>query len=148
MYLEAYVYAISVQLPQEQYIFVYDAVRELLLLGDTTIKANDLIYAVSQLKRNGGGRASYQQQFAVSSTNTTATATICMHYYILLGNFALAVHQLLNKEVEQLLNKWCSVLLTAHFHVHLYLQLPHHKLLSNNNLMSKWMYTAQTLYNI
>ena len=71
MYLEANFYAISVQFPQEQYIFVYDAVRELLLLGDTTIKANDLKNAVSQLKRNGGGRASYQQQFAVSSTHTT-----------------------------------------------------------------------------
>ena len=86
---------------------MYDAVRELLLLGDTTIKANDLKNAVSQLKLNGGGRAGYQQQFAVSST----------HYYILyiLGKiFALAV--------EQLLNKWCSVLLTAHFYVYLYLQ--------------------------
>ena len=71
MYLEANFYAISVQLPQEQYIFVYDAVRELLLLGDTTIKENDLKNAVSQHKRNEGGRASYQQQFAVSSTRTT-----------------------------------------------------------------------------
>ena len=60
----------SAQFPQEQYTFVYDAVRELLLLGDTTIKANDLKNAVSQLKRNEGGRASYQQQFAVSSTRT------------------------------------------------------------------------------
>ena len=71
MYLEANFYAISIQFPQEQYIFVYDAVRELLLLGETTIKANDLKNAVSQLKRNGGGRASYQEQFAVSSTCTT-----------------------------------------------------------------------------
>ena len=71
MYLEANFYAISVQFPQEQYIFVYDAVRELLLLGDTTIKANDLKNAVSQLKCNEGRRASYQQQFAVSSTSTT-----------------------------------------------------------------------------
>ena len=52
--------------PQEQYMFVYNAVRELLLLGDTAIKTHDLKNAASQLKRNGGGRASYQQQFAVS----------------------------------------------------------------------------------
>ena len=62
----------SAQFPQEQYTFVYDAVRELLLLGDTTIKANDLKNAVSQLKRNGG-KSSYQQQFAVSSTTTCTT---------------------------------------------------------------------------
>ena len=106
MYLEANFYAISVQFPQEQYIFVYNAVRELLLLGDTAIKANDLKNAVSQLKHNGGGRASYQQQFAVSSTGTTI--------YILGKSFALAV--------DQVLNNWCAVLLTAHFRVHLYLQ--------------------------
>ena len=45
---------------------MYNAVRELLLLGDTAIKTIDLKKAVSQLKCNGGGRASYQQQFAVS----------------------------------------------------------------------------------
>ena len=52
---------------QAQYIFVYDAVRELLLLGDTTIKASELRRVISKLKSKSGGRGTgYQQQFAVS----------------------------------------------------------------------------------
>ena len=52
---------------QAQYIFVYDAVRELLLLGDTTIKANELRRSIAQLKSKSGGKGTgYQQQFAVS----------------------------------------------------------------------------------
>ena len=51
---------------QEQYIFVYDAVRELLLLGDTTIKASDVRRVLSQLKSKSGGKTGYQKQFAVS----------------------------------------------------------------------------------
>ena len=52
---------------QAQYIFVYDAVRELLLLGDTTIKANELRKIIAQLKSKTGGKGTgYQQQFAVS----------------------------------------------------------------------------------
>ena len=52
---------------QEQYIFVHDAVRELLLLGDTTIKAGKMRRVITQLSRMGDDRNSgYQQQFAVS----------------------------------------------------------------------------------
>ena len=51
-------------------MFVHDAVRELLLLGDTTIKASDLRNIISQLKGKGGGSNSYQQQFDVSSKVT------------------------------------------------------------------------------
>lgn len=47
-------------------MFVYDAVRELLLLGDTTIKASDMRMAMSQLKNKDAGNTGYQQQFAVS----------------------------------------------------------------------------------
>ena len=43
---------------------MYDAVRELLMLGDTTIKASELRKAISQLKVSSG--TGYQQQFAVS----------------------------------------------------------------------------------
>ena len=53
--------------PQEQYMFAYKAVRELLLLGDTAIKEHGLQNALSQLKCNAGGRTGYQQQFDVSS---------------------------------------------------------------------------------
>ena len=53
--------------PQEQYTFAYNAVRELLLLGDTAIKEHDLESALSQLKCNAGERTGYQQQFDVSS---------------------------------------------------------------------------------
>lgn len=60
----------TVQFPQDQYMFVHDAVRELLLLGDTTIKASDLRDIISQLKGKGGGSNSYQQQFDVSSKVT------------------------------------------------------------------------------
>ena len=45
-------------------MFVYDAVRELLLLGDTTIKASELRKAIAELKEGGG--TGYQKQFAVS----------------------------------------------------------------------------------
>ena len=52
---------------QEQYIFVHDAVRELLLLGDTTIKAGKMRRVITQLSRMGDDRhCGYQQQFAVS----------------------------------------------------------------------------------
>ena len=52
---------------QGQYIFVYDAVRELLLLGDTTIKASEMRRVIAQLKSKSGGKGTgYQQQFAVS----------------------------------------------------------------------------------
>ena len=52
---------------QEQYIFVHDAVRELLLLGDTTIKAGKMRRVITQLSRIGDDRhCGYQQQFAVS----------------------------------------------------------------------------------
>ena len=52
---------------QDQYIFVYDAVRELLLLGDTTIKAGKMRRVIRQLSSRSDGRSiSYQQQFAVS----------------------------------------------------------------------------------
>ena len=52
---------------QDQYIFVYDAVRELLLLGDTVIKAGKMRRVITQLRARSGGRSiSYQQQFAVS----------------------------------------------------------------------------------
>ena len=52
---------------QEQYIFVHDAVRELLLLGDTTIKAGKMRRVITLLSRMGDDRNSgYQQQFAVS----------------------------------------------------------------------------------
>ena len=55
---------------QGQYIFVYDAVRELLLLGDTTIKASELRRVIAQLKSKTAGRGTgYQQQFAVSGEN-------------------------------------------------------------------------------
>ena len=54
--------------PQEQYMFVYDAVRELLLLGDTTIKASDLKSVISQLKSKSDGKSSYYQQFDVSDS--------------------------------------------------------------------------------
>ena len=43
---------------------MYDAVRELLLLGDTTVKASELRRAISQLK--AAGESGYQKQFAVS----------------------------------------------------------------------------------
>ena len=45
-------------------MFVYNAVRELLLLGDTAIKEHDLKNAISQLGQNEG--TLYRQQFAVS----------------------------------------------------------------------------------
>ena len=48
-------------------MFVYDAVRELLLLGDTSIKANDLKCVISQLKSKSDGKHSYQKQFDVSA---------------------------------------------------------------------------------
>ena len=52
---------------QDQYIFVYDAVRELLLLGDTTIKAGKMRRAIRQLSsRSDGKNIGYQQQFDVS----------------------------------------------------------------------------------
>lgn len=52
---------------QEQYIFVHDAVRELLLLGDTTIKAGKMRRVITQLNRMGDDRdCGYHQQFAVS----------------------------------------------------------------------------------
>ena len=47
-------------------MFVYDAVRELLLLGDTVIKATELRKIISKLESVGGG--SYQQQFDVSDS--------------------------------------------------------------------------------
>ena len=49
-------------------MFVYDAVHELLLLGDTVIKATELWKIISKLEGMGGGN--YQQQFAVSDTIT------------------------------------------------------------------------------
>ena len=48
-------------------MFVHDAVRELLLLGDTSIKAHDLKSAISQLKSKSDGKHSYQEQFDVSA---------------------------------------------------------------------------------
>ena len=47
---------------------MYDAVRELLLLGDTSIKASGLRSVISQLKNKTDGKNSYQQQFAVSGS--------------------------------------------------------------------------------
>ena len=61
-------------------MFVYDAVRELLLLGDTSIKANDLKSAISQLKSTSDGRSSYQQQFDVSAWLTASERWV--HYNI------------------------------------------------------------------
>ena len=63
---------------QGQYIFVYDAVRELLLLGDTTIKASEMRRVIAQLKSKSGGKGTgYQQQFAVSGeTCTTECAAV------------------------------------------------------------------------
>ena len=55
-------------------MLVYDAVHELLLLGDTFIKASDLKSAISQLKSKSDGKKSYQQQFDVSAS-LTATDT-------------------------------------------------------------------------
>ena len=52
-------------------MFVYNAVRELLLLGDTTIKASDMRMVISQLKNKDGGSTGYQQQFAVSVHTVT-----------------------------------------------------------------------------
>ena len=49
-------------------MFVYDAVHELLLLGDTVIKATELRKIISKLESLGGGN--YQQQFDVSDTMT------------------------------------------------------------------------------
>lgn len=60
--------AITILIPQEQYMFVYNAVRELLLLGDTAIKASDLKNVITQLKSKSEGKNSYQQQFAVSGS--------------------------------------------------------------------------------
>ena len=48
-------------------MLVYDAVRELLLLGDTSIKASDLRSVISQFKSTSDGKNSYQEQFAVSA---------------------------------------------------------------------------------
>ena len=53
-------------------MFVYDAVRELLLLGDTSIKANDLKSVISQLKSKSDGKHSYQEQFDVSAWLTAS----------------------------------------------------------------------------
>ena len=63
-----YPYNYTFLLPQEQYMFVYNAVRELLLLGDTSIKANDLKSVISQLKSKSDGKNSYQEQFDVSGS--------------------------------------------------------------------------------
>ena len=49
-------------------MLVYDAVRELLLLGDTSIKASDLKSVISQLKSKSDGKNNYQQQFDVSGS--------------------------------------------------------------------------------
>ena len=64
---------------QAQYIFVYDAVRELLLLGDTTIKANELRKIIAQLKSKSGGKGTgYQQQFAVSGQPLDYLVCVCV----------------------------------------------------------------------
>ena len=75
---------------------MHDAVRELLLLGDTTIKAREMRRVVSHLKnRSGGKETGYQQQFDVSEHADIAITTvhvvhavtrtvlrICMYIYI------------------------------------------------------------------
>ena len=71
---------------QEQYIFVYDAVRELLLLGDTTIKASDVRRVLSQLKNKSGGKNGYQKQFAVSDRYV---CTFVMHVIFMVNRTVL-----------------------------------------------------------
>ena len=61
-------------------MFVYDAVRELLLLGDTSIKANDLKSAISQLMSTSDGKNSYQQQFNVSGSPLQTCRCKVIHF--------------------------------------------------------------------
>ena len=63
-------------------MFVYDAVRELLLLGDTSIKANDLKSVISQLKSKSDGKYSYQEQFDVSAWLTASDTWCTIIYFI------------------------------------------------------------------
>ena len=49
-------------------MLVHNAVHELLLLGDTSIKVSDLKKVMSELKSKSDGKNSYQQQFDVSDS--------------------------------------------------------------------------------
>ena len=57
-------------------MFLHDAVREMLLLGDTTIKASDLRKVLSQLKCKVAGSSRYHQQFAVSEKTCRAPCSV------------------------------------------------------------------------
>ena len=57
-------------LPQDQYVFIHDAILESMTCGDTQIEAGNLRRKLKQLQtRDESGRTGLDLQFAVSNRN-------------------------------------------------------------------------------
>ncbi len=57
---------------QSQYVFIHDALNELITCGDTEVAAHNLSIATNQLSRVAPGKSlsGYEEQFQVQSGHT------------------------------------------------------------------------------